>query len=129
MESHFTKEQFEESGAWGLLTTIDLKDCDPALISDSEKIQEYVVKACEMADVKRYGDTQVVHFGEDPKVSGYTFTQLIETSLLSGHFAEIDNSAYIDLFSCKFYEQKELVEFTKEFFGAKEVKSNIVLRK
>jgi S-adenosylmethionine/arginine decarboxylase-like enzyme len=78
--------------------------------------------------MKRFGEPVVVRFGEDPKVSGYSLAQLIETSLISGHFAETDNSVYIDIFSCKYYDQEKAVEFTKNFFKAEKFVYNVILR-
>ncbi|MCJ7657067.1 MAG: S-adenosylmethionine decarboxylase, partial [Candidatus Atribacteria bacterium] len=66
--------------------------------------------------------------GEDEKVAGFSMVQLIETSLISGHFANKSNNAYIDIFSCKYYEPSVALEFTKKFFEAKEVKMHYVLR-
>jgi len=54
--------------------------------------------------------------------------QLIETSLISGHFANITNNAYLDIFSCKYYDPSVVVEFTKNFFKSKEVKMHYILR-
>ena len=71
--------------------------------------------------MKRFGKCQVIHFGEDPKVSGFSMTQLIETSLISGHFANNTNAAYLDIFSCKWYDVEQMVGFSRKFFEAKYV--------
>ena len=68
--------------------------------------------------MKRYGECQVVHFGDDPKVTGFSMTQLIETSLVSGHFANNTNAAYLDIFSCKWYDVRKVKQFSKRFFEA-----------
>jgi S-adenosylmethionine/arginine decarboxylase-like enzyme len=72
---------------------------------------------CELIGMKRYGDCQIVHFGEG-RVAGYSMIQLIETSLISGHFANDTNRAYLDIFSCKDYDPSVVEEFSKTFFGA-----------
>lgn len=115
-------------GAWGLLSSLDLKGCDPELIRSNEAINEYVVKLCDLIKMKRFGEPQIVHFGEDEKVAGYSMTQLIETSLVSGHFANLTNSVYIDIFSCKEYDPYIAAEFTKEFFKADEYRVNVLFR-
>jgi len=79
--------------------------------------------------MKKFGDTQVVHFGEDKKVAGFSMTQLIETSLISGHFANQTNHAYIDIFSCKYYDPQVAADFTQEYFKAKDIKIHYILRK
>lgn len=103
--------------AWGLLTSIDLQDCHPDRIRDAKYIESYVVQLCELIGMTRYGACQVVHFGEG-RVAGYSMVQLIQTSLISGHFANDTNSAYLDIFSCKGYDPAVVEEFSKTFFGA-----------
>jgi S-adenosylmethionine/arginine decarboxylase-like enzyme len=108
----------EAATPWGLLTSLDLYDCHPDTIRDADKIKQYVVELCTLIDMKRFGDCQVVHFGEEERVAGFSMIQLIETSLISGHFANLTNSAYIDVFSCKAYDPDRVAEFTREFFKA-----------
>ena len=114
---------------WGILSSLDMKNCNPEIIRSSEKIKEYVVKLCDLIEMKRFGECQVVHFGEDEVVAGFSMTQLIETSLISGHFANLTNTAYIDIFSCKPYDPYLAAKFTQEFFQAEDFKINVLLRK
>ena len=109
----------EDPAPWGLLTSLDLYGCAPEIIRDSEKIRQYVIELCDLIDMKRFGECQVVHFGEDERVAGYSMIQLIETSLISGHFANHSNAAYIDIFSCKPYDSQAVADFTEGFFRAK----------
>ena len=103
---------------WGLSTAVDLEDCDPEGIRDAEMIQQFVVALCDLIQMKRYGECQVVHFGQG-HVAGYSMVQLIETSLISGHFANETNSAYLDVFSCKPYDLATVEEFARTFLGAR----------
>ncbi len=123
------KEDYEKENIWGLLTSIDLHHCNPELIRDAGAIKRYVVELCTLIEMKRFGDTLVVNFGEDERVAGFSMTQLIETSLISGHFANKSNAAYIDIFSCKFYDPQVAADFTQEFFQAKEMTIHYILRK
>lgn len=79
--------------------------------------------------MKRFGECQVVHFGEDERVAGYSMTQLIETSLISGHFANQTNTVYLDVFSCKYFSPEKVAKFSKSFFEAKKHVLNCTLRK
>jgi S-adenosylmethionine/arginine decarboxylase-like enzyme len=56
-------------------------------------------------------------------------TQLIETSLISGHFANATNAAYINVFSCAYYDPEKVLRFTKNWFGAKEATKSVLNRK
>ena len=123
------KENYEKENIWGLLTSIDLHHCNPELIRDADAIKRYVGELCSLIEMKKFGDTLVVNFGEDERVAGFSMTQLIETSLISGHFANQSNAAYIDIFSCKFYDPQVAADFTQKFFQAKEMTIHYVLRK
>jgi S-adenosylmethionine/arginine decarboxylase-like enzyme len=125
---NLSKEFYNNSKVWGLLTSVDLYSCNSKTIRDAEAIKKYVIELCLLIEMKRFGDTKVVHFGEDEKVAGYSMVQLIETSLISGHFTNSTNNAYIDIFSCKYYNPLAVEEFTKKFFEAKETKMHYILR-
>lgn len=125
---NFSKEFYNNSKVWGLLTSVDLYSCNSKTIRDAEAIKKYVSELCLLIEMKRFGETKVVHFGEDEKVAGYSMVQLIETSLISGHFTNSTNNAYIDIFSCKYYNPLAVEEFTKKFFEAKETKMHYILR-
>ena len=122
------KADFNKVSAWGLHTTMDLKECNPATIRNPKMIEEYVIQLCNLIDMKRFGDPQIIHFGDDERVSGYSLTQLIETSLVSGHFANASNAAYLDVFSCKLYDPNNVLEFSKDFFDAKSYNIRVIYR-
>ena len=116
------------SQPWGLLSSVDIRNCNPETIRSAEKIKAFVIELCDRIKMRRYGECQIVHFGEDEKVAGYSMTQLIETSLVSGHFANAANTAYIDVFSCKFYEPRQVAEFAVAFFEGSDYKLHIAVR-
>jgi S-adenosylmethionine/arginine decarboxylase-like enzyme len=121
-------KRYREEHPWGMSCSIDLKGCDPAAIRDANMIREFVRQACDLIEMKRYGETKIVKFGDDPRVSGYSMTQLIETSMISAHFADQTDSAYVDLFSCKEYPPTKFAQFCKKFFKAKDMDLNIIFR-
>ena len=122
------EEAVSPARPWGLLSSIDLYECDPDTIRSSTKIKAFVVELCDLIQMKRFGETRVVHFGEDERIAGYSMVQLIETSLISGHFANLTNTAYIDVFSCKTYDPDVVVDFSKSFFKAQRFCTHIVNR-
>lgn len=122
-------EYYDTNKCWGLLSSLDAKNCDPELIRSADAIKEYVVQLCDLIKMKRFQDTVVVHFGEDEKVAGYSMIQFIETSLISGHFANATNAIYIDIFSCCIYDPYMAAEFTRNFFKASDAAVHICFRK
>jgi len=123
------KQEFDAMGAWGILASIDIHDCDPGLVRDASAIKTFVSELCDLIKMKRFGETVVVHFGEDERIAGFSMTQLIETSLVSAHFANRTNNVYLDIFSCQYYEPGLAAEFAKKFFRGKDFSINVVLRK
>ena len=75
----------ETQQVWGIASAIDIYNCNPDTIRDADAIRRFVVELCDLIEMRRFGETQVVHFGEDERVAGYSMVQLIETSLISGH--------------------------------------------
>jgi S-adenosylmethionine/arginine decarboxylase-like enzyme len=102
---------------WGTSLIVDVMNCDPATIRSKEKIQDYVIQLCKLIEMTRHGDCQIVHFGTGNK-EGYSMVQLIETSCITGHFANDINAAFIDIFSCKDFNSDEVEDFTRRFFGS-----------
>jgi S-adenosylmethionine/arginine decarboxylase-like enzyme len=121
-------KKFKKEKARGLVVNVDLKNCKPQTIRDPAKIKEFIINLCDFIDMKRFGEPTIVHFGQDERVAGYSMTQLIETSLISGHFANDTNAAYLDIFSCKEYPPEKTAEFCRDFFGAKSMVYNVVFR-
>lgn len=117
-----------EANVWGIATSIDIYDCDPRLIRSARHIKQFVKELCDLIEMKRFGETQVVHFGEDERVAGYSMVQLIETSLISAHFANQTNATYLDVFSCKPYEPEVVRQFACDYFKGKKTNINVSLR-
>lgn len=122
------EKEYNNKLPWGVSTSVDIYKADPSIIQDADQIKEFVYQLCDLIEMKRYKDCQVVHFGQDEKVAGFSMTQLIETSLISGHFANQSQTAYLDIFSCKFYEPRQVAEFALEFFKGEHYKMQIGLR-
>lgn len=109
---------------------LDLYKCDLHKISDAESIHRFVIKLCDkVIMMKRYGEAHIPHFGHaNPITSGYSLVQLIETSLVSAHFSEYKKSAYINIFSCNWFDVDKAAKFCKDWFGARRVNSRMVKR-
>jgi len=116
-----------QSKIFGQELIMDIYDCDPKILKSKKKILEYSDKICELIKVKKYGKAIAIRFGTG-FAAGFSLVQLIETSLVSGHFSEQWNRAFINIFSCKSFDDKIAKDFTKKFFKAKKVKSRTLTR-
>jgi S-adenosylmethionine/arginine decarboxylase-like enzyme len=113
---------------WGILTSIDLKNCDPNIIKDRIAIATYARRLVNLIEMKAYGNPQIIHFGSCKEVEGFTLVQLIETSLIAGHFVNETNEAFIDIFSCKEYDEKNASSFTFNYFNASNMSVKVTQR-
>lgn len=118
-----------QTSSWGVSSCIDLYDCDLGLMQDETAIKQFVRELCDLIKMRRFGETQVVRFGDDPRVTGFSMTQLIETSLISAHFADNSRAIYLDVFSCAPYDPHETAEFAARFFKAQHLSVRVVERK
>ncbi len=118
----------EEQEYWGVSSNIDLYDCNLSLMQNADAIREFVRILCDRIKMRRYGETQVVFFGDEPRVQGFSMTQLIETSLISAHFADASRAIYLDVFSCAPYDPEDAAQFAKEYFKASNYRLNVVQR-
>jgi S-adenosylmethionine/arginine decarboxylase-like enzyme len=123
------RQEYAMVDAWGLHSGIDIHGCNPETIRSADEIRRFVHELCELIEMKRFGECVVVNFGEDERVAGYSMTQLIETSLISAHFANQTGAVYLDVFSCKYYNPEVVAEFAKKFFGGKDYDLHYVCRK
>lgn len=117
-------------GSFGLEVILDLYECDPKVVRSAKKLEEYTKKLCKLLKMKRYGKTQLPHFGyNEAHTAGFSMLQFIETSSITGHFSELWNSAYINIFSCRDFDTNKAIDFSVKFFSAKRVVKRVLLRK
>jgi len=119
---------YYDSCSWGLHTIIDLCDCSPNFVRNEQLIKDYVNKLCKLIKATKFGETIIVNFGENEDVEGFSMIQLIETSLLSGHFVNKTNRVFMDIFSCSLYDPKIVIDFTKNIFMGKLNAYKILIR-
>jgi S-adenosylmethionine/arginine decarboxylase-like enzyme len=113
---------------WGLEVQLDLYYCNPDTIRSKVQIENWTRELVQLIDMKAYGEPLIVHFGDSPKVCGYSLVQLIETSCITGHFAESTNNAYLNVFSCKEYDPEVVKVFSVDFYEAKGCAINTTAR-
>lgn len=123
------KNKIVKEEEFGQELILNLYDCSPEVIRSRKKLQVFVDRLCKLIKMKKYGRTLIPHFGHDnPITAGYSLVQLIETSSITGHFSELWNSVYLNVFSCKSFDADKAAQFAKQFFGAKRIKKRVIPR-
>jgi S-adenosylmethionine/arginine decarboxylase-like enzyme len=121
-------EHEDTNAVWGVSCAIDIYDCSPETIRDPEAIRRFAVELCELIGMVPFGEPLVVHFGKEERIAGFSLVQLLETSLISAHFANWSNAVYLDVFSCRPYEKDAVADFARRYFGGSRVSSTVALR-
>lgn len=122
------RQLYKKRGAWGLTASIDLAGCDHELIQSPKAIRKFVKEMITAIDMKTYGPMHLERFAEG-HLEGYSVMQFIETSSLTIHFDHmIADRAFIDIFSCKFFDPERAEQFSKQFFKAKKSRKKIIMR-
>lgn len=103
---------------WGWHLVLNLYNCIPEQIQSAQVIRQFVIELCDLIEMRRFGEPTIVNFGDDPRVTGYSLVQLIETSNICAHFADASSSVYIDIFSCKKFDPEMAANFCIDTFGA-----------
>jgi S-adenosylmethionine decarboxylase len=112
---------------WGHHLLLNAGQCVPATIRSKPIIQAFSRALVKKIDMVPYGQPKVVMFGSGNK-KGYTLVQLIETSNITAHFVEETEDMYLDVFSCKEFDYKDVVYMVNYYFGPASVDTKFVSR-
>jgi len=124
-----TQEEYQAANAWGLLASLNLYGCDQNKITDLNVIRDFLKQLCAAIDMKPHGEPLMGQFGEG-SLEGYSALQFIETSSITVHFDDKgDNRAFIDIFSCKFFDAAKAREFCQNYLKASRAEMWLLLRK
>lgn len=116
-----------EQRYWGYHSIIDAAGCDHAAITSYDNIYNFAKQLVKDIDMVAYGEPQIVNFGSGNK-AGYTLVQLIETSNICAHFVNESDTMYLDVFSCKPFNEKVVQELVAKYFGATSIRRSFLTR-
>lgn len=117
------------SSYWGYHLTLDCADCDRESIKTKSVVQNFVTTLLERIDMEPIGPTHIEYTAaEFPDKAGLTAIQIIVTSTIVAHFIDSSGDLYLDVFSCKEFENEEVIRTVHEFFSPKKVRANFLTR-
>ena len=111
---------------WGKHLIVDVKGGNDN-VKDGEYLKNFVTQLVELIDMKAFGEPWIAHFGTGA-AAGYTVVQLIETSNICGHFVDENGDFYLDVFSCKDFNENIVTDFIQQCFFPENIKSEVFLR-
>ena len=113
---------------WGKHLIVDVRGCNLFKVVDPEYIRHFTKELVRMIEMVAYGEPQLVHFAEGTDKAGWTVIQLIETSSIVGHFLDHNGDLYLDVFSCKDFENQKVTDLIQQFFSPDEIKTRVIIR-
>ncbi len=101
--------------------------CNDAILSIEDLTQFLKVIADEI-DMVRYGEPIVARFGGGIE-TGISGVQLIETSAIVIHTNDAHRDMYLDVFSCKEFEESTVQKVLNDFLVPSSVTSKVFYRR
>ena len=116
-----------EEKFWGYHAILDAAGCDLDKMTSYENVYNFAKQLVKDIDMIAYGEPQIVNFGSGNK-AGYTLVQLIETSNICAHFANENREIYLDVFSCKPFDERIVEDLVVQYFDAKSLRRAFIKR-
>ncbi len=119
----------EAAPIWGQHLILDLAGCPRDRLTDASHLREWVAELIDAIKMKAYGEPVLEHFAtHSHDAAGYTLLQLIETSNICAHFAENLGQVYIDIFSCKRFDNQVAINICRTYFAPETVETHVIER-
>jgi S-adenosylmethionine/arginine decarboxylase-like enzyme len=112
---------------WGYHLMLDCSRCNEN-VKDKDQIYLFVKELIDAIDMVAHGEPIIEYLLPGEVNAGYSLMQLITTSNICAHFVDSDNSAYIDIFSCKEFDKEIAQAVVKKYFGPERFQINYLTR-
>lgn len=99
-----------------------------AAIEDIDCVSKFLSDLVLYIDMVAYGKPLVARFGDGIEI-GISGVQLIETSAITIHTNDGSRDMYLDVFSCKQYDEEKVINTVKQFYHPKNIDFQTVFRK
>jgi S-adenosylmethionine/arginine decarboxylase-like enzyme len=112
---------------WGKELIINAHRCNLKLIACPKNIELFSGTLVKKIDMVAYGKPLIQYFGHGNK-AGYTLVQLIETSNITGHYSDDTGDAYLNIFSCKDFDEAVARAVVIDYFKPELLDSKVIYR-
>jgi len=113
---------------WGKHLIVNAHRCGVCHVASANGILAFNSRLLQTLDMKPFGKPFLEKFGEEPHLAGYTLIQPIYTSSITAHFAEQSGDAYLDIFSCKWFDEKAVERLIQDCFNPLTIDSKVLMR-
>ncbi len=121
-----TKDLLPVDKSWGFHLLIDASDINTKMDSE-EDIEKFFNKLIKVLKMKKLTDFFCIKVhGVDGR--GISAFQMITTSHISMHFDDDKRCGYLDIFSCKTFDPKIVVDMVEDYFKPKHIATQFIYR-
>lgn len=115
---------------YGPHLTFDGYEADPARLNDMKVVFDFLLKLPAIIGMQRLTQPYVISYdgADKPNDYGVTGIVIIATSHISIHTYPYDKTFFLDIFSCKQFDQEKALAFIRETFGAENEDIALVIR-
>jgi len=118
---------------WGKHIIIDATGCDYEAIRNINWIEDFVDELIFKTKMKKWGKMYAMYLAPDNDntlndTAGWSVCQFITTSNITIHFAETSKSLYLDFFSCKDFNNNDVVELVRKYFTPSKITTRFIDR-
>ena len=113
---------------------LDIHNCDSSTFT-RKSIRRYLEEVCSLIDMERcklcWWDDHGVPPEEqetEPHLKGTTAVQFISTSNITIHTLDLMKRVYLNMFSCKDFDENVVKEISEKWFKGKIVSSHVIER-
>jgi S-adenosylmethionine decarboxylase len=114
---------------WGYHLILDCHACDVPSIQSRDNVYNFIKNLVRDIDMEPIGEPYIEYTAaEFPDKAGFTAVQIIVTSSIVAHFIDSTGDLYLDVFSCKPFDNDIVIASVKDAFMPKRIRTNYLTR-
>ena len=114
---------------WGDHLILACHACDVPSIQSKENVYNWITGLVRAIDMEPIGEPRIEYTAaEFPDKAGFTAIQVIVTSSIVAHFVDSTGDVYIDVFSCKPFDNDTVIQTIEQSFSPKRIRTNFLTR-
>jgi S-adenosylmethionine/arginine decarboxylase-like enzyme len=114
---------------WGYHLILDCHACDVPSIQSYDNVHKWITDLVKAIDMEPIGEPRIEYTAaEFPDKAGFTAIQVIVTSSIVAHFIDSTGDVYIDVFSCKPFDNDIVLKSIQDSFSPKKIRPNYLTR-
>jgi S-adenosylmethionine/arginine decarboxylase-like enzyme len=117
------------NNTWGYHLLLDCTAGNKERITSKENVYNFIKELVVAIDMVAFGEPWIEHFAtHDLDKAGISLCQMIETSNITGHFVDKNGNFYIDVFSCKPFENDVVLTVVEKYFLPQKIRTHFISR-